>query len=121
MAGPAIEQYMELLKQEVKLLPHLSFRPQLFISVQGDSMQPTLKDGDCVIVSQCFPDEVVDGKVYVVHTNDGEVFIKRVIVDSVKRLYMFVSDNAAKYRPFSKEEHEIFAIFRVIGVVQMLD
>jgi len=91
------------------LLPHLSFRVQFFITVEGDSMQPTLRQDDCIVVAQVMPDEIVNGKIYVVHTTDGEIVVKRIIVDRDKKLYMLISDNSHKYLPFSKEENEIYS------------
>jgi phage repressor protein C with HTH and peptisase S24 domain len=115
VAGNPVINYLDKLEKEAKLIPHLSFRAQLFIEVEGDSMSPTLDSGEVVVISQVFPDEIIDGKVYVVHTKDGEVLIKRIVVDRAKKLYMLMSDNRYKYYPFAKEEHEIFAVFRVLG------
>lgn len=100
---------------EVKLIPHLSYRPMYYIKVSGDSMQPLLDDGDVVAATPVYPDEVLNNKVYIIHTHSGEALIKRVIIDKSKQLYMLISDNLSKYLPFALQEQEILAFFRVMG------
>ena len=61
------------------------------VEINGNSMEPTLEDGDYALVD---PDNVdyVKNKIYVVTYND-ESFIKRMVVDSKSKIVMLKSDN----------------------------
>lgn len=121
-AGNGLRAYLDELRQEAELVPHLSLNyHQLIIKVSGDSMEPTIRDGQCVAVRQIVPTDVIPNKIYVVHTTEGKTHIKRVVADVKRRVYMLISDNHWLYNPFSLEEHEIAAIFRVLGVFTPLE
>lgn len=114
-AGDGLRNYVEILRKEAALLPHFSFRAMLFIEIEGDSMEPLLQAGDQVVITQAFPDEVIDGKVYVINTMDGETFIKRVYVDKKRKLFTLVSENKDLYNSFTLDQSDVFAFFRVLG------
>nr|DAV08147.1 MAG TPA: Repressor protein CI [Caudoviricetes sp.] len=61
------------------------------VEINGNSMEPTLEDGDYALVD---PDNVdyVKNKIYVVTYND-ESFIKRMVVDDRSKIVMLKSDN----------------------------
>jgi lexA repressor len=61
------------------------------VEINGNSMEPTLEDGDYALVD---PDNIdyVKNKIYVVTYND-ESFIKRIIVDDKSKIVMLKSDN----------------------------
>lgn len=61
------------------------------VEINGNSMEPTLEDGDYALVD---PDNIdyVKNKVYVVTYND-ESFIKRMVVDDKSKIVMLKSDN----------------------------
>ena len=61
------------------------------VEISGNSMEPTLEDGDYALVD---PDNIdyVKNKIYVVTYND-ESFIKRIIVDDKSKIVMLKSDN----------------------------
>ncbi|MFW5490138.1 MAG: LexA family transcriptional regulator [Desulfovibrio sp.] len=82
------------------------------MAVAGDSMQPTLWDGDTVLVdqSQCDP---VAGKIYVIGIDDG-IVVKRVERRPGK--LVLISDNHALYPPLEINLDES-ANVRVIGRV----
>lgn len=61
-----------------------------FLVVDGDSMEPTIKDGDLVLVDRGFG-EVVNGKIYVLLVND-RVLVKRVHLLAFGGA-MLISDN----------------------------
>ena len=55
---------------------HISERQSVLMDVRGDSMEPTLKDGDTVLIDQTEKD-ILDGRIYVVTLGD-ELRVKRV-------------------------------------------
>lgn len=55
---------------------HISERQSVLMDVRGDSMEPTLKDGDTVLIDQSEKD-ILDGRIYVVTLGD-ELRVKRV-------------------------------------------
>ncbi|MCW0263094.1 LexA family transcriptional regulator [Fusobacterium vincentii] len=61
------------------------------VEINGNSMEPTLEDGDYALVD---PDNIdyVKNKIYVVTYND-ESFIKRMVVDNKSKIVMLKSDN----------------------------
>ena len=61
------------------------------VEINGNSMEPTLEDGDYALVD---PDNIdyVKNKIYVVTYND-ESFIKRMVVDDKSKIVMLKSDN----------------------------
>ena len=61
------------------------------VEISGNSMEPTLEDGDYALVD---PDNIdyVKNKIYVVTYND-ESFIKRMVVDAKSKIVMLKSDN----------------------------
>lgn len=61
------------------------------VEINGNSMEPTLEDGDYALVD---PDNIdyVKNKIYVVTYND-ESFIKRMIIDNKSKIIMLKSDN----------------------------
>ena len=61
------------------------------VEISGNSMEPTLEDGDYALVD---PDNIdyVKNKIYVVTYND-ESFIKRMVIDDKSKIVMLKSDN----------------------------
>ena len=61
------------------------------VEINGNSMEPTLEDGDYALVD---PDNIdyVKNKIYVVTYND-ESFIKRMVMDSKSKIIILKSDN----------------------------
>ena len=61
------------------------------VEINGNSMEPTLEDGDYALVD---PDNIdyVKNKIYIVTYND-ESFIKRMVVDDKSKIVMLKSDN----------------------------
>lgn len=80
--------------------------------VAGDSMEPTLRDGDSVLVDES-QQEVMYGKIYVVGIDDG-VVVKRL--DKMPGKLVLLSDNRRDYPPLEVElSHD--ADVRVVGRV----
>lgn len=80
--------------------------------VAGDSMEPTLRDGDAVLIDQSQTD-VVYGKIYVVGIDDG-VVVKRL--DKRPGKLVLVSDNRQDYPPVEIELNEAVSV-RIVGRV----
>lgn len=87
------------------------------IEVSGDSMEPTLQDGD-IIACEWLPRdaEYKKDKIYVLDTNEGAV-VKRITNDG--NVVHCHSDNP-KYKDFSVDVDSILRIARVVGFVREL-
>lgn len=77
------------------------------IYAQGMSMEPTIADGDVVLMDES-QTEPRNGKVYVIRRPDGELLIKR-LVHSVTGRWIIRSDNDDK-RQFPDEELDVEAM-----------
>ena len=84
------------------------------IVFKGDSMLPTIRDGDIGIVRvQTTPEEFHSGKVHVLWDGRG-VVVKRVeIILSSPPRYRITSDNASLYPPYEVDEMDA----RIVGPV----
>jgi SOS-response transcriptional repressor LexA len=82
------------------------------IDVRGDSMQPTMMDGDVLLVTSQI-DQIRDG-IYVLRF-DGLLMVKR-LQRQPKGQVMVTSDNPA-YTPFTVDLHDECADFAVLGRV----
>lgn len=87
------------------------------IEVSGDSMEPTLQDGD-IIACEWLPRdaEYKKDKIYVLDTNEGAV-VKRITNDG--NVIHCRSDNP-KYKDFIVDVYSILRIARVVGFVREL-
>lgn len=87
------------------------------IEVSGDSMEPTLQDGD-IIACEWLPRdaEYKKDKIYVLDTNEGAV-VKRITNDG--NVIHCHSDNP-KYKDFIVDVYSILRIARVVGFVREL-
>lgn len=87
------------------------------IEVSGDSMEPTLQDGD-IIACEWLPRdaEYKKNKIYVLDTNEGAV-VKRITNDG--NVIHCHSDNP-KYKDFIVDVDSILRIARVVGFVREL-
>ncbi len=85
------------------------------LQVSGDSMQPTLHDGDLVICSPCETldwEYLNDGEVYVVVSEKG-LQVKRIKNQlRTKQNMVFVSDNKF-HKPFTLHAQEIQELWKV--------
>lgn len=85
------------------------------IQVAGDSMEPSLYDGDLILIRH---GEVKDG-ICVIRI-DNDILVKRVQYDYAERAYLISSDNK-QYKPFrieSKFEGDFQIIGQVVRVLQ---
>lgn len=90
------------------LLSKGSVSSMVVVSVQGDSMSPTIPDGSVVLISEAAAGPLVDNKIYLVCYRD-ELFIKRLKVRD-GRATALVSDFDGSEIPIKKSEY-----FNVIG------
>lgn len=75
--------------------------------VRGRSMEPTLRDGDIVIVDRSRPrraDQPEPGRIYLFSVQ-GEVFIKRAALDQARNFY-WKSDNPEHATPVPEDINE---------------
>lgn len=85
--------------------------------VAGDSMEPTLRDGDSVLIDESQKD-IVYGKIYVVGIDDG-VVVKRL--DKSPGKLVLLSDNRRDYPPLEvclDESTDVRIVGRVIWMAR---
>ena len=112
----------ELLIDDAQILRYIPMakgtvpKGAFFLEINGDSMEPTLHDGETALVN---PNDIdyIENKIYVSVLHD-EGYIKRIVID--ENAIMLISDNP-KYRPiFVREEEKDY--FRIIGrVIKVVD
>lgn len=80
--------------------------------VRGDSMEPTLANGDVVV----FASQMLDGNGIYALAIDGEVFVKRVEFDPLEDTIRIISDNH-RYEPklLSARTERVRILGRIIG------
>lgn len=91
------------------------------MNVTGESMYPTAKDKDIVIVSANETTDIIDGNIYMIISKDGHRMIKRLALDRESNLIKCISDNPDKelYPTFNIEPDMITRIFRVKGFLAL--
>lgn len=84
------------------------------VEVRGDSMEPTLHDGDFLVFKPYVGDgsDIPNGKVVVVRNHSGELIVKRLM--KVNGLIVLTSDNP-KYPPIPPEQFTTEDL-RIVGV-----
>lgn len=103
------------LRAEVKASPSKT----VVIPVVGDSMAPTYRTGDRLLVDTT-QQEIVDGVVFVVRIDDGAPTVKRIleVYQSRPRMLTIVSDNPA-IKDREVEASLVDVIGRVVGKVSV--
>ncbi|WP_301861132.1 XRE family transcriptional regulator [uncultured Megasphaera sp.] len=117
VAGIPIEAVEEILDYE-EITPELAATGEFFaLQIHGDSMLPTLKDGDIVIVKQ--QPTVDSGDIAIVLVNGNEATVKEV-KESPAGITL-IGHNVAVYTPKFYSNHEIADLpVQVLGkVVEM--
>jgi len=95
------------------LYDHSFSEDSYYFEVEGNSMEPTLKDGEFALVDPQKTD-YEKNKIYVVLFND-ETFIKRVVKDDKNRLTILKSDNPEYDDVYITGEMEDY--FKILGKV----
>jgi phage repressor protein C with HTH and peptisase S24 domain len=91
---------------------NLDKNKHFIVKVHGDSMEPTLQDGDYVISKYYFNDttDIPNKKIVIVRDDNGELYVKRLLKG--KNGIVFISDNP-DYEPIYPNEG-----YRIVGVAQ---
>lgn len=82
------------------------------ITASGDSMEPTFRNGDLIVVDRQDSDLKRDGVFCVLV--DGDLYVKRV--QRIPGAILFISDNSL-YRPFEIPLKEVEFRLQVLGRV----
>ena len=113
-AGIPIEAIEEVLDYE-EISEDMALRGEYFaLKVKGDSMLPTIKDGDIVIVKKT--DDADSGKICVVMINGYDATLKEIKKDQ-QGLYVIPHNPNSDFQPtfFTNNEIETVPV-RIIGV-----
>lgn len=117
VAGIPIEAVEEILDYE-EITPELAATGEFFaLQVKGDSMEPTLRDGDVVIVKK--QPTVDSGDIAIVLVNGNDATVKE-IKESPAGITL-IGHNVAVYTPHFYSNHDIESLpIQIIGkVVEM--
>ena len=117
VAGIPIEAVEEILDYE-EITPELAATGEFFaLQVKGSSMEPTLRDGDVVIVKK--QPTVDSGDIAIVLVNGNDATVKE-IKESPAGITL-ISHNVAVYTPHFYSNHDIESLpIQIIGkVVEM--
>lgn len=83
------------------------------IGVKGDSMLPTLKDDDLVMLDTSKTDLSYDG-LFVMRDGGNALLVKRITRASQKDFILIKSDNAAMYPPIERHLSEVEVVGKVV-------
>jgi repressor LexA len=89
------------------------------ISVLGNSMSPTMENGDKIVAKECFRNDLRDGQIYIIISTDNNVRVKRLRMGN--EVLMLWSDNVA-FQPRHErlDPDDIVKIFHVVMVCKIL-
>lgn len=94
-----------------KLLnPRINTDKHYAVKVQGDSMEPTIRDGDPVFIEP-YKGDFANNRIYIIKRQD-DVFVKR-LKKAEGESYQIISDNL-DYLPYTLNESEFQIIGRVV-------
>ena len=115
-AGIPIEAIEDILDYE-EISEDMAKKGDYFaLKVKGDSMLPTIKDGDIVIIKKC--DDAESGKICVIMINGYDATLKEIKKDPDNQgLWILPHNHYSDYKPtfYSNKEIESLPI-RIIGV-----
>jgi repressor LexA len=94
---------------ETKKIPRVNPSDLIAVEVHGDSMEPTLQEGDKVIAKIYIGDgfDIPNRKIVIVADQDGELLVKRLMKKD--GLILLTSDNP-NYPPIIPQEARIIAV-----------
>lgn len=114
--GAFLDSYKQTGFLDLTVLP--SGKPVVAISVRGDSMEPTIRNGSIVLISKLEAyNTVKPDNIYVVFTRD-EVLIKRLWLDRNRGEMECISDNP-RYKPYPVPVSDICDLYRVEATVML--
>lgn len=111
------------LGQEYKRVSFPGYEGCVAFNVSGESMLPTAKPKDIVVISPKPVETIVNGEIYLVVTKDGQRMIKRLRVlrkdEDLGAVIRCISDNRDQevYAPFEIYGEDVHRIFRVKGFI----
>ena len=98
-------------------IPTFTDNNLFMISVEGDSMYPTIAPGAFVIIKDVEDQHFVRwGEPHVIVTTDGRV-IKRVLKHRDVRLVTLYSDNKELYQPYDIPKDSILSLWQLVGML----
>ncbi len=98
-------------------VPTFSDNNLFMISVEGDSMYPTVAPGAFVIIKMLDDKHLIKwGEPHVVVTTDGRV-IKRVLRHQDNTLVTLYSDNHDLYQPYDIAKDSILSLWQLMGML----
>ena len=97
-------------------LPTFSEKDLYMISVEGDSMYPTLAPGAFIIIKEARDHSLLQwGEPYLIVTTEGRV-VKRLLKNKESSLLTLYSDNDL-YQPYEIKRENILSLWKIIGMV----
>nr|WKN35314.1 LexA family transcriptional regulator [Tunicatimonas sp. TK19036] len=97
-------------------IPTFSEKDLYMISVEGDSMYPTLTPGAFIIIKEARDHSLLHwGEPYLIVTTEGRV-VKRVLKHRDSSLMTLHSDNEL-YQPYEIKRESILSLWKIIGMV----
>jgi phage repressor protein C with HTH and peptisase S24 domain len=103
----------EVIYVDRNLLPNITSKRIEAIRVSGDSMTPTMNEGDMIFVDK-LQHEIKNGKIFIIRMND-ELFVKRIFVSP--KGYIIKSDNT-DYPQFDIKKDDIEILGQVIYTME---
>lgn len=120
MINPSYDQEHNITRKSYprSWLRAYGFRPEALVCarVSGDSMEPTLHDGDSVTINMDEKERIKDNRVYAFKLN-GELLIKRLIRNRINGDISIISDNRDKYDPMVLRGDDNSNTIEIIGRV----
>lgn len=91
------------------------FKNMHIINAKGDSMEPTIKDGELLYINPIANEGGINsGSIYVINF-DGDVLVKRVDKNPITKALTLISDNQ-KYKPIDIDKENL-ELCQVVGRV----
>ena len=98
-------------------VPTFTDKDLFMISVEGDSMYPTVAPGAFIIIKAVDDINIIKwGEPHVVVTTDGRV-IKRVLKHKDASLVTLYSDNTDLYQPYEVPKNSILSLWQLVGML----
>ena len=98
-------------------VPTFADKNLFMISVEGDSMYPTVAPGAFIIIKAVEDIDVIKwGEPHVVVTTDGRV-IKRVLKHTDTSKVTLYSDNTDLYQPYEVPKDSILSLWQLVGML----
>jgi phage repressor protein C with HTH and peptisase S24 domain len=113
------EQMGEMYSFRKEWLRRVASSPRnvVLMNVRGDSMAPTIKNGDTVLIDTGRR-HIYDGNIYALRLEET-IAIKRLSLLPGNRI-MILSDNKAEYPPYNAEAKEVHVIGQVVWLARAL-